>query len=66
MKHVHKYEAIYHPGLSGEAMDLGIKAAEIRRCETCKKEMTFIFTKKDKWIPLFKDEEVSQQDILLA
>ena len=52
MKHIHKYTSVSHPGLTSEAMSLGIKAAEIRRCETCKKETTFIQTTKDKWIPL--------------
>lgn len=66
MKHVHKYMSIYHPGISSEAMSLGIKAAEIRRCESCNKETTFIQIKKDKWIPLFKDEAGDEQDILLA
>ena len=46
MKHIHKYTSVSHPGLTSEAMSLGIKAAEIRRCESCKKEMTFIQTKR--------------------
>jgi hypothetical protein len=66
MKHIHKYTSVSHPGLTSEAMSLGIKAAEIRRCETCKKETTFIQTKKDKWMPLFKDEAADEQNILLA
>lgn len=66
MKHIHKYMSVYHPGLTPEALSLGIKAAEIRKCESCKKEMTFVQTKKDTWVPLFKDEAADEQNILLA
>ncbi len=65
MKHKHRYEAIYHPALTSKTMALGIKAAEIRKCATCQKEMTFVLT-KDGWFPLFEDKESDKQDILLA
>lgn len=66
MKHAHKYEPIYHPGLTSEAKELGMKAAEIKKCTVCQKEMTFVLTKNEKWIPLFEDKEPDTQDILLA
>lgn len=66
MKHVHKYESVSHPTPSAEAMSIGIRAVEIRRCQSCSKETTFIQTKKPQWIPLFRDEDAEEQDILLA
>jgi hypothetical protein len=66
MKHVHKYETISHHGITSELMDLGIKAAEIRKCKKCQKEMPFVLTHKGEWVPLFDDMESDDQDILLA
>lgn len=66
MKHIHKYEPVLHPTPSADAMSIGIKAVEIRRCQACQKEATFIQTKQNQWIPLFRDEEADEQDILLA
>ncbi len=65
MKHRHEYEAVYHPSLSSEAKTIGIKAAEMRRCKTCQKEMPFVMIKKD-WFPLFEDPESVDQGILMA
>lgn len=65
MKHRHDFEIISHPGLTPEATALGIKGAEIRRCITCQKELTFIQTKSG-WFPLFEDTASDKQDILLA
>lgn len=65
MKHRHEYETIYHPGLSSAAKTLGIKAAEMRRCKTCQKEMPFVMIKKE-WVPLFDDPESVDQGILMA
>lgn len=66
MKHTHRYETISHHGITSELMDLGIKAAEIRKCKTCHKEMPFVLIHKDEWFPLFDDRESDEQDILLA
>ncbi|MBI4684586.1 MAG: hypothetical protein HY755_05260 [Nitrospirae bacterium] len=66
MKHVHKYESISHHSITSELMELGIEAAEIRRCKTCQKEIPFLLTRKGKWHPLFQDAESNEQDILLA
>lgn len=63
--HVHEYEAISHPVPSAGARSIGIKAAEIRRCSRCQKEMPFILT-KDRWVALFEDPDVDEQEILLA
>lgn len=65
MKHRHEYESVYHPIPTPEAKALGIKAAEIRKCKTCQKEMTVVLT-KDEWFPLFEDQESGERDILLA
>ncbi len=66
MKHKHKYEPFYHPSVSPEAKNLGIKALEIRKCSLCNKEMIYLLIKGDKWIPLFADDELDKKDILLA
>lgn len=66
MKHVHKYQTVSHPIVSADAGELGISGAEIRRCEGCQKELVFILTKHEKWIPLFEDRVADEQDILLA
>jgi hypothetical protein len=65
MKHKHDYEPVYHPSLTPEARELGIRAAEIRKCKTCQKETPFVLTKAD-WFPLFEDREYDERDILLA
>ncbi len=65
MKHKHEFEIVSHPGLTPQARVLGIRNAEIRKCTTCKKELTFIETKEG-WFPLFEDRESGEQDILLA
>jgi hypothetical protein len=65
MKHRHEYETVYRPGVSSEVGALGIKAAELRKCKTCDKEMTFVRI-GDEWVPLFEEKEAGEQDILLA
>ncbi len=65
MEHRHEYEAIYHPNPSVPAKAIGIKAAEMRRCKTCLKEMPFVRIKNG-WEPLFEDAESGDQGILLA
>ncbi len=64
-KHTHEYEPIYHPTLIAEVKALGMEAAEIRKCRTCKQEMTFIFL-NNQWLPLFEDRTFEQQGVLLA
>jgi len=66
MNHVHKYESVSHHGISTELMEFGIKAAEIRKCKKCGKEMPFLLTKRGDWVALFAEGETDQQDILLA
>jgi hypothetical protein len=66
MTHKHKYEALSHHGISSEIMELGIQAAEIRKCKSCDKETVFVLTKKDQWVPLFDEGESEEKDILLA
>lgn len=66
MKHVHKYETVSHPVVSAEAGALGISGAEIRRCVDCQKELVFVLTRRDKWVPLFEEREADEKDILLA
>jgi hypothetical protein len=63
--HVHDYEAVSHPAPSPGARSLGIKSAEIRKCRKCQKEMPFILV-KDRWVALFEDPDVDEQEILLA
>jgi len=65
MKHKHTYETVSHHSPTSDTKALGIRAAEIRKCHTCKKEMIFVLT-KDGWLQLFEDTESSKQDILLA
>ncbi|MBI5638868.1 MAG: hypothetical protein HZA17_00430 [Nitrospirae bacterium] len=66
MIHKHTYEAISHHGLSSKLMELGLQSAEVRKCAACGKEMTFILTKKNEWVPLFDDHEAEEEGILLA
>ncbi len=66
MKHIHKYEPVSHHGIRSELIELGLQAAEIRRCSKCHKEMTFVQTKKGEWIPLIDERETDEQDILMA
>ena len=66
MKHRHKYEPISHPNISSELKEIGILAAEVRKCQTCQKEVTFLQTRDGKWVPLFAESETGEQDILLA
>lgn len=65
MKHRHKYETVTHHGITSELMELGIQAAEVRKCVKCEKEMPFVLTKKG-WFPLFTEREADEKDILLA
>ncbi len=65
MKHEHEFERISHPGLTQTGADLGIRGAQVRRCLTCRKELTFILTKKG-WFPLFEENESNKEYILLA
>jgi hypothetical protein len=65
MEHRHEYEAVYHPNPSAAAKTIGIKAAEMRKCKTCQKEMPFVMI-RDHWVPLFEDTESGDQGILLA
>jgi len=64
--HVHKYETISRHGITYELLELGLEAAELRRCATCQKEMIFVLTKKDKWFPVVDERSVPDPDILLA
>ncbi len=66
MDHIHKYESAFHHGISTELIEFGIKAAEIRRCQECGREMPFLLTRKGDWISLFSEIETDQKDILLA
>lgn len=66
MKHVHKYEALSHHGVTSEVMDLGIQAAEIRKCAKCGKQAVFVQTRKGKWVPLIDEQESEGKDVLLA
>jgi hypothetical protein len=65
VEHEHEYETISHPSISSEAGTLGITAAELRKCRTCQKIIIFIMT-SNRWIPLFDERELGEQDILLA
>lgn len=65
MEHKHDYEAYYHPSVTPELGELGIKAGELRKCRTCEKVMPFVET-KDGWFPLFTEKALDEQDILLA
>lgn len=66
MKHVHEYETVSHHGISPELMEMGIHAAEVRRCTTCHQEVPFLQIRKGLWVPLFYDREQDTQDILMA
>jgi hypothetical protein len=66
MKHSHKYEPVSHHGISSELLELGIEAAETRQCSKCGQLMQFLLIKKGGWVPLFKESETDEQDILLA
>lgn len=65
MKHQHEFEIISHPSLTQTGANLGIKGAQIRKCLTCSKELTFILTKKG-WFPLFEENDTKKDYILLA
>lgn len=65
MTHKHEYEISFRPSISQEAGEMGIKAAEMRKCKSCGKEMTFVLLGED-WIPLFDEKERDERDILLA
>ncbi len=65
MGHKHEYESYYHPTVTPEARELGIKAVELRRCKGCEAEMTFVLTDGE-WFPLFEYTEPDEQDILMA
>jgi hypothetical protein len=66
MKHKHKYETLSHPGITSEVMEHGIQAAEIRKCESCDKQVIFLLTRGNLWVPLFDETESGEKDILLA
>ncbi|MEW5745845.1 MAG: hypothetical protein AB1805_10480 [Nitrospirota bacterium] len=66
MKHEHHFEPVSHHGITSEVMDLGIHAAEIRKCTKCDKQAVFIQTKKGEWFPLFDERETEAKDILMA
>lgn len=66
MKHVHKYETEAHLGINPRLMEIGVRSAEIRKCMTCLKEMTFVQIREGDWLPLLDDRETDEQDILLA
>lgn len=63
--HRHDYEPVFHPTLTPRARELGIKAAEVRKCKSCQREMPFVSTDGE-WFPLFEDREYDERDILLA
>ncbi len=64
-KHKHEYETTYHPSPSSKARILGIEAAEIRKCKTCRQEMTFVFVRNE-WFAMFEDQAFEEQGVLLA
>jgi hypothetical protein len=65
MEHKHDYDTVFRHSVTQEVANLGIKAAEVRKCKTCGHEMTFVFIKEE-WVPLFEDVDREAQDILLA
>jgi len=65
MGHRHEYETVYRPVVTDEASNLGIRAAELRKCTTCGKVMAFIETREG-WFPLYKESEREEQGILMA
>lgn len=65
MNHVHDFKSVYHPTPSAELRALGIKAAEIRRCTACGKEMPFLLTARG-WMQVFEEKEQDNRDILFA
>ncbi|MCL4491184.1 MAG: hypothetical protein M1510_04635 [Nitrospirae bacterium] len=66
MKHGHKYEPLFHHGVTSDVMELGIQAAEIRKCKKCEKQAVFVLTKKGRWVPLLDEQEAEGKDVLLA
>lgn len=66
MNHEHSYEPLSHHGITSEVMELGIHAAEVRKCAACGKQAVFVQTKKGKWVPLFDEREAEGKDILMA
>lgn len=65
-RHTHNFETITHRGITDEARENGIQAAEIRSCKRCKLEAIFLMNKRGEWFPLFEGEEANERDILLA
>lgn len=65
-RHTHNFETITHRGITDEAMENGIQAAEVRRCKKCNHEALFLMNRKGHWFPLFEEEESNERDILLA
>lgn len=65
MEHEHEYETISHPDVTPALRQMGITAAELRRCTVCQKVMPFVQT-KDGLVPLFDEKHLDEQDILLA
>ena len=65
-QHKHEFESISHPALSAAAIELGIRAAEMRECTVCKRQVPYIQAKDNRWVPLFMDESGDEQNILLA
>lgn len=65
-EHKHEFEPISHPSLSAAAIELGIRAAEMRECRICKMQTPYIQTKDSRWVSLFKEETGDEQNILLA
>ena len=65
MSHRHEYETIERHAVSKEAVELGIKAAETRKCKGCGEETVFLLSHDD-WLPLYDKTTRSEQDILLA
>jgi hypothetical protein len=66
MDHKHTYETQSHHGVSPELMEIGVHAAEIRKCTVCGQEMPFLQIRKNQWVPLFFERQLDSQDILLA
>lgn len=64
-RHIHNFETVTHHGVSDEAIENGIQAAEVRRCKKCQKEVLFLENKKGRWFPLFEGES-NESEILLA
>jgi len=65
MAHKHEYETIERHAVSEEAGEIGIKAAETRKCSSCGEETIFLLS-HDTWLPLYDKTSRNEKDILMA